>query len=181
MLHCCSCSLTGIHRTGQRLKVPFGFEPVSFQFFTKTISYDTHCILQNKRRRIPVKDFNDQSTMSYIRRIVRTNDNTAATLPPISPEPYYPSLDNVLETRDILRNKVRHEQGVPDEIVDLIIDEAEYWPSVEVGLEERIRIGKDGDRPVVETLPLCYDEEVSDALLFHVGITRLLKYHNLFV
>lgn len=80
--------------------------------------------------------------------------------PPIGPEPFHPSLDYVLKTRYILQYKVIHGKGLPLEIVDLIIDEAEYWPSVEVKMDKRAVIRQDADRSLVRTLPLCYDEKV---------------------
>lgn len=79
--------------------------------------------------------------------------------PPIGPEPFHPSLDYVLKTRYILQYKVIHGKGLPLEIVDLIIDEAEYWPSVEVKMDKRAVIRQDADRSLVRTLPLCYDEK----------------------
>jgi hypothetical protein len=48
--------------------------------------------------------------------------------------------------------------GLPVEVVDVIIDEAEYWPSVETHMENLpIVIRQDGDRECLRTPPLCYD------------------------
>lgn len=92
------------------------------------------------------------------------NDDNFAE-PPIGPEPFYPTLDNVLKVRYLLRHKVGwcegKEKGLPVEIVDMIVDEAEYWPSVEKRMSRKSFIGQDRDRSLVRTAPLCYDEEVS--------------------
>lgn len=74
---------------------------------------------------------------------------------------FYPSLDQVLETRNLLHEKL----SIPVELVNLIIDHAEYWPSVEteyVPPESNgiTIIGMDEDRSLLRTVPLCYDEEV---------------------
>ena len=84
--------------------------------------------------------------------------------PPVGAEPFFPSIDQVLKTRYILRHKVYSGNGLPEEIVDLIIDEAEYWPSVETRMQMQATIGKDNDRSLVRSVPLCYDDEVSNPL-----------------
>lgn len=80
---------------------------------------------------------------------------------------FYPSMEDVLQVRDILRRAGPHaDTGLPDEVVDMIVDEAEYWPSVTTRLESTpFAIGKDGDRECVRTRPLCYDVEEQVCLL----------------
>ncbi|KAI5294183.1 hypothetical protein KEM55_006735, partial [Ascosphaera atra] len=53
---------------------------------------------------------------------------------------YYPSLDDVLTVRGLLmrplwRRDHRLNRGLPAEIVDMVVDFAEYWPSIEVKME----------------------------------------------
>lgn len=69
-------------------------------------------------------------------------------------EPFHPSLFEVLKVRYLLQWKLVAE-AVPPEIVDLIIDAAEYWPSSEVSMGERTVIQKDTDRELLRTGPLC--------------------------
>lgn len=73
---------------------------------------------------------------------------------------FYPSVADVLKVRFTLRWKIVAE-GLPQEIVDLIIDAAEYWASAEVQMEGPTRvIRQDRDQVLVRTVPLCYDPEV---------------------
>lgn len=80
-------------------------------------------------------------------------------VPEPEPEPFYPNISDVLKTRHVLRWKIR-EEGLPMEIVDMIIDAAEYWPSTKVSLGKRVVIRQDRDQELVRTVPLCFDEEV---------------------
>lgn len=73
-------------------------------------------------------------------------------------EPFYPCVDDVLKARYVLRWKTRPE-GLPMEIVDMIIDTAEYWPSTAVSVGNVV-IRQDRDRELVRTVPLCFDKEV---------------------
>lgn len=83
------------------------------------------------------------------------------TGPPTSePEPFYPNILDVLRVRHLLRWKVIP-HGLPTEIVDLIIDAAEYWPSTVTSMEKETVIRQDRDQELVRTLPLCFDEKVS--------------------
>ena len=80
-----------------------------------------------------------------------------------APGPFYPNVNDVLKTRYLLQHEVT--TGLPVEIVDLIIDMAEYWPSIEVKMHvpwhaKVVKIAKDMDMSVVRSVPLCYDEEV---------------------
>ena len=74
-------------------------------------------------------------------------------------EPYFPGLYDVLKTRHILRWKVVP-GGLPVEIVDMIVDAAEYLASVKSEMRRQRIIRQDGDQVLVRTSPLCYDEEV---------------------
>lgn len=118
-----------------------------------------------RRRGIPpVQDLNTREQMSS------TEHPTDAPEP--GPEPFYPTIDDVLKTRYILRWKIRPE-GLPMEIVDMVIDAAEYWPSTEVSMKkpvvrtdkgeelaQKIVIRQDQDRELVKSMPLCFDEGV---------------------
>ncbi|OJJ46273.1 hypothetical protein ASPZODRAFT_16874 [Penicilliopsis zonata CBS 506.65] len=72
-------------------------------------------------------------------------------------EIYYPSVVDVLKVRHMLRWKIGP-GGFPVEIVDMIIDAAEYWPSVEKRMKKPVIIPQDLDRELVRSVPLCYDE-----------------------
>ncbi|KAL6239381.1 hypothetical protein BDW75DRAFT_198842 [Aspergillus navahoensis] len=73
-------------------------------------------------------------------------------------EQFYPSIFDVLKVRHLLLWKVKPE-GFPAEVVDMIVDAAEYWPSTKVKLGGGRRIQKDMDQAVLCTSPLCYDEK----------------------
>lgn len=70
---------------------------------------------------------------------------------------YYPSLFDVFKTRYLLQWKVVA-GGIPAEIVDLIIDEAEYWASTEAKMDKSTVIVSDCDRELLRTGPLCYEK-----------------------
>lgn len=69
------------------------------------------------------------------------------------PRQFYPSLFDVLKVRYLLQWKVA--EAIPPEIVDLIIDAAEYWPSRETSLGDGTVIRTDMDRELLRTGPLC--------------------------
>ncbi|OJJ31851.1 hypothetical protein ASPWEDRAFT_116823 [Aspergillus wentii DTO 134E9] len=71
------------------------------------------------------------------------------------PESFCPSLWDVLKTRHVLQWKVVP-GGMPAEIVDLIVDAAEYWPSSVVTMQGSTIIRNDRDRVILKTDPLCY-------------------------
>lgn len=63
---------------------------------------------------------------------------------------------DVLKVRYILRNKIS--RPLPEELVDIILDSAEYWASAEVEMSQGERIvHKDRDQVILKTVPLCYD------------------------
>lgn len=78
-------------------------------------------------------------------------------------QPFYPTLFDVLKVRHLLRWTTIPEGGLPIEIVDIIIDEAEYWPSVEttttstgtIPRGKKIVVRQDEDRIVLRSEPLC--------------------------
>jgi hypothetical protein len=82
---------------------------------------------------------------------------------------FYPSMEDVLQVRDILRRAgPREATGLPNEVVDMIVDDAEYWPSLATKLESTpFGIGADEDRECMRTRPLCYDvgEQVCPVIL----------------
>lgn len=90
-------------------------------------------------------------------------DGDASTHQPESIEDartFYPSLWDVLKTRYLLQWKAS-KQGLPAELVDAIIDAAEYWPSTERRMEGVKRIiSNDRDQVLLKTVPLCYDRKV---------------------
>ncbi|KAJ5204131.1 uncharacterized protein N7498_005010 [Penicillium cinerascens] len=72
---------------------------------------------------------------------------------------FYPSLWDVLKVRYILQWKA-YQQSLPAELVDAIVDAAEYWPSTERRMEGIKRfISKDRDQVLLKTVPLCYDRK----------------------
>lgn len=77
---------------------------------------------------------------------------------------FYPSLWDVLKVRYLLQWRVRKE-GLPAELVDAIIDAAEYWPSTEQQMEGRRVISTDRDQVLLKTVPLCYDRKVCTSSL----------------
>ena len=79
-------------------------------------------------------------------------------------EDYFPDLWDVLRIRYLLQWKGRIR--LPIELVDVIIDDAEYWPSTECHLDEKVVVGTDRDQVLVKTVPLCYDRKVCFFLPF---------------
>lgn len=75
-------------------------------------------------------------------------------------EIFYPSLRDVIEVRGILRLGLVPE-GLPTEIVDLIVDTAEYWPSVEAKLSGPTIVRQDADQELLRTPPLCLEVRIS--------------------
>ncbi|KAF9253132.1 hypothetical protein DTO013E5_480 [Penicillium roqueforti] len=73
------------------------------------------------------------------------------------PQVFNPSIADVLKVRNLLQRKVP--RGLPEELIDMIIDAAEYWPSIEQKLEEHRIIQKDCDQVLLKTVPLCYDRK----------------------
>lgn len=88
-------------------------------------------------------------------------------------ETFYPSLCDVLCVRNILEHlrfggaSQREGKGndgpkdaaaarLPAELIDMIIDQAEYWPSIETSIDEPIVINQDEDAELLRTRGLCY-------------------------
>ncbi|KKK24560.1 hypothetical protein P175DRAFT_0505613 [Aspergillus ochraceoroseus IBT 24754] len=88
-------------------------------------------------------------------------ENQQPDNPEQAEQQFYPGIYDVLKVRHILAWKVIA-GGVPAEVVDMIIDAAEYWPSVEFRMEGQRIIRKDVDQALVRTSPLCYDERTLD-------------------
>ncbi|KAJ5286844.1 hypothetical protein N7478_002530 [Penicillium angulare] len=93
---------------------------------------------------------------------------------PLETNEFFPSLLDVLKVRYTLQWKLR--EGFPVELIDEIIDDAEYWPSTEHHMEEGDQhtvIGTDRDQVLLKTVPLCYDrknlEQPSPKQLPHRG------------
>ncbi|KAJ5675803.1 hypothetical protein N7462_008700 [Penicillium macrosclerotiorum] len=72
---------------------------------------------------------------------------------------YFPSLWDVLRVRFLLQWKVT--EGLPAELVDAIVDAAEYWPSSVTSMKEPTNriIYQDRDQVLLKTVPLCYDRK----------------------
>jgi hypothetical protein len=80
--------------------------------------------------------------------------------PAMSVPRYLPNCSDALQVRSLLLNAVHRSsptRGLPKEIVDMIMDSAEYWPSMESALGRHITIGQDEDTECLRTPPLCYD------------------------
>jgi hypothetical protein len=76
-------------------------------------------------------------------------------------ENFFPTLWDVLKVRYILQWKLK--KLVPPELVDSIIDQAEYWPSMKHVMEGQRRIPWDRDQVLFKTVPLCFDRKVCHA------------------
>ncbi|KAI5297006.1 Phosphotransferase enzyme, partial [Ascosphaera pollenicola] len=76
---------------------------------------------------------------------------------------FYPSFDDVETVRGLLlrplwRQDHRSSRGLPPELINMILDWAEYWPSAYAEMEEDEHIiAQDRDSVLVTTPPLCYD------------------------
>ncbi|KAJ5082040.1 hypothetical protein N7532_011083 [Penicillium argentinense] len=85
---------------------------------------------------------------------------------------FFPSLWDVLKVRYLLQWKIR--KGLPPELVDAVIDAAEYWPSTVHEMEGKRRVMCDRDQVLLKTVPLCYDRKVCLApLWFSSAVWRL--------
>ncbi|CAG7919217.1 unnamed protein product [Penicillium olsonii] len=64
---------------------------------------------------------------------------------------FNPKLMDVLKVRFLLQWKLT--VGLPEELVDMIVDAAEYWPSTEHVIDEQRTIHKDCDQVLLKTVP----------------------------
>lgn len=71
---------------------------------------------------------------------------------------FFPSLWDVLKVRYLLQWKIS--RPLPSELVDLVIDAAEFWPSVERSMERYKEVEKDRDQVLLKTVPFCYNQKV---------------------
>ncbi|POS82875.1 hypothetical protein EPUL_005162 [Erysiphe pulchra] len=93
-----------------------------------------------------------------------THDNRAVeAMEQIMKEPFQPSVEDVLATKESLLNKL------PIEIVDFIIDFAEYWPHTHIGVKQnsaidshRITAGINEDEFLLRSYPLGYIPREND-------------------
>ncbi|PYH99501.1 hypothetical protein BO71DRAFT_479426 [Aspergillus ellipticus CBS 707.79] len=80
--------------------------------------------------------------------------------------PYYPGFWDVLKVRYLLHHIWQwtrdSDELLPVEIVDMIMDAAEYWASTENVLEGQTVIRKDQDQMLLTTVPLCYGVQTPD-------------------
>ncbi|CAI7652454.1 unnamed protein product [Penicillium glandicola] len=83
------------------------------------------------------------------------SDGSDEGMPDLGPQVFNPSLEDVLNVRHLLQWNVAH--GLPEELIDMIIDAAEYWPSIEQKMQHKRVIQKDRDQVLLKTVPLCYD------------------------
>lgn len=69
--------------------------------------------------------------------------------------PYLPEVNDVLSVKDIFSDRL------PLEIIDSIIDFAEYWPHISARRERKMVVsgssGAGENREYLRTPPLCYD------------------------
>lgn len=86
---------------------------------------------------------------------------------------FYPKIWDVLKVKYLLQWKLK--EGFPVELVDQIIDAAEYWPSIERRMGEGPKIiRQDRDEVLLKTVPLCYDRKASSFPTFEaIGFTLL--------
>ncbi|EED16062.1 conserved hypothetical protein [Talaromyces stipitatus ATCC 10500] len=139
---------------------------------------------------------NEAETTSKISGSVDSDDTEDTDVPDDTQhKEFYPSLEDVSEVRNILRrlwsssskSSSRRNVMLPDEVIDIILDEAEYWPSMVTKLDTTpFVISADGDRECLKTPPLCYSlakegkksqeeasptgQESSPRILLHRGI-----------
>ncbi|KAG0157375.1 hypothetical protein PDIDSM_4560 [Penicillium digitatum] len=83
------------------------------------------------------------------------SDGSEEGIPDPGPQLFNPTLVDVLDVRLFLQWKVS--RGLPEELIDMIIDAAEYWPSIEQKMQDQRVIQKDCDQVLLKTVPLCYD------------------------
>lgn len=82
--------------------------------------------------------------------------------PEVKTPEYFPSLWDVLKVRYLLQWKISN--GFPVELVDVIVDAAEYWPSTECRMKGGKRtVSTDRDQVLLKTIPLCYDRKACQA------------------
>lgn len=100
------------------------------------------------------------------------SDGSDKCIPDPGPQVFNPTLVDVLNVRHWLQWKVPH--GLPEELIGMIVDAAEYWPSVEQKMQDQRIIHKDCDQVLLKTVPFCYDrnsleQESNPAPLPHRG------------
>lgn len=87
---------------------------------------------------------------------------------PSTPKIFLPSISDVYETKHILRTCHSRKSGagsgvtLPAELIDMIIDEAEYWPHQVSCLQEKFCIprtwsGEDKDKMCLRTERICLE------------------------
>lgn len=86
------------------------------------------------------------------------SDGSDECIPDPEPEGFNPTLVDVLNVRHLLQWKLP--RGLPEELIDMIVDAAEYWPSTEQKMQTQRTIQKDCDQVLLKTVPLCYDRNV---------------------
>ena len=79
-------------------------------------------------------------------------------------EEFFPSIWDVLKVRYILQWKLK--KLVPPELVDSIIDAAEYWPSIINVMDGKRTVKFDRDQVLLKTVPLCFERKVCFILDF---------------
>jgi hypothetical protein len=88
----------------------------------------------------------------------QSSADTDGTASGLEPEEFNPTLVDVLNVRHLLQWYLP--RGLPEELVDMIVDAAEYWPSIEQRMQDQWIIQKDRDQVLLKTVPLCYDRNV---------------------
>lgn len=86
---------------------------------------------------------------------------------------FNPTLVDVLNVRHVLQWKLP--RGLPEELVDMIVDAAEYWPSIEQKMQDQRVVHKDCDQVLLKTVPFCYDRNV------YLSVLKLPGWHVLMI
>lgn len=102
-------------------------------------------------------DENNQNNDNNDPSDLQTKSNSLSQPDPDT-ENFFPTLWDVLKVRYTLQWKLK--KLVPPELVDAIIDEAEYWPSTKHVMEGQRRILWDRDQVLFKTVPLCFERKV---------------------
>jgi hypothetical protein len=89
---------------------------------------------------------------SFVYSLLRRNGDPTQPL-----EPHLPTVGDVLRVKGLLGAP---KPKLPLEIIDVIIDFAEYWPHITARMKEELLVYGSSDEENVECLrtsPLCYD------------------------
>lgn len=100
----------------------------------------------------------DQNNENNDRSSESQSESSLTSKPDPEEGMFFPTLWDVLKVRYILQWKLK--KIVPPELVDAIVDAAEYWPSTIHAMEGDRVIRCDRDQVLFKTVPLCFDRKV---------------------